>query len=199
MNERFQQAIALIDAENSQDPRREMVDGKPVPQELVYAERLTAWVLRLNPKASEALMLAARSQHICRWKIPRGEYPQTKAGYHQWKSKLKGFHASITEGILKKVGYDEVIIEQVRSLNLKAGFPDAPECRTLEDALCLVFLEFQFAELAQRAEPETVVNALRKSWNKMTPLARDAALQLHFSREQKALLERAFSVNRADS
>jgi hypothetical protein len=168
-----------------------MVEGEAVPLELLYSRRLTDWILRLEPKASEPLRLAARSQHICRWKTPRSEYPATKAGYHQWKNELKRFHADLTEGILLRAGYGEETIRRVRSLNLKEGFPVDPECRTLEDALCLMFLEYQFADLAEKADAEKVVNALRKSWNKMTQTAQAEALTLHFNPLQKSLLERA--------
>ena len=189
--ERFQRAIALIDEANSRDPNSDLLEGQSVPRELLYSDRLTAWVLKLEPGASEALRLAARSQHICRWKIPRAEYPPGKAGYHQWKNDLKRFHADMTVGILKKAGYEESTVERVRALNLKQGFPVDPETRILEDALCLVFLEFQFADLAAKADSEKVVNALQKSWNKMTERARAIALTLPFGPPEQALLDRA--------
>src|SRR5687768_13196830 len=129
MNARFQQAIALIDEQNAQDPNREDVNGRPVPRELLYSQRLTTWVLRLNPSASEALLLAARSQHICRWKIPRSQYPATRPGYHQWKNDLKRFHANLSGEILSQARYDAETIARVRSLNLKEGFPVDPETR----------------------------------------------------------------------
>jgi hypothetical protein len=199
MDQRFQQAIALIDAENSRDPNIELIDGGSLPRELLYSHRLSAWVLRLDPAASEPLQLAARSQHICRWKIPRTQYPATRAGYHQWKNDLKKFHADLTSRILVQVDYDSATIARVRSLNLKEGFPQDAECRTLEDALCLVFLEFQLGELARKSESEKVINALRKSWAKMTPNARTAALALPYSNEEKALLERALAAHQVSS
>lgn len=67
----------------------------------------------------------------------------------------------------------------------------------LEDALCLVFLEFQLAELAAKTEEEKVINALRKSWSKMTVAARDQALRLGYGPKEKSLLERALTVGRA--
>jgi hypothetical protein len=199
VNSKFQQAIALIDAENSRDPNIELIEGGSLPRELLYSQRLSAWVLRLDPAASEPLQLAARSQHISRWKIPRAQYPPTRAGYHQWKNDLKIFHADLTGRILTQVGYDPAIIARVRSLNLKEGFPQDAECRTLEDALCLVFLEFQLGELARKSESEKVINALRKSWAKMTPNARTAALALPYSNEEKALLERALAAHQVSS
>ena len=192
MNERFQRAIALIDAANAQDPRHELINTEKIPQELLYSQRLTDWVLRLNPNASEALRLAARSQHICRWKIPRANYPPTKAGYHLWKNELKRFHADETEQILKEAGYPPEVIARVRALNLKQDSDD--ESRTLEDALCLMFLEFQHADLAQRSAAEKVINALRKSWSKMTPTGRAAALKLKFGAREREILSVALST-----
>lgn len=184
--------MALIDAANAQDPRHELVNGQKTPQELLYSQRLTEWVLRLNPNASEALRLAARSQHICRWKIPRASYPSTKAGYHLWKNELKRFHADETEKILTQAGYPPEVIVRVRALNLKQSADE--DSRTLEDGLCLMFLEYQFVDLAHRAEPEKVINALRKSWNKMTPAGWEAALKLKFGDRERELLAVALST-----
>src|SRR6188768_659344 len=172
MNERFESAIALIDEENSRDPNHELLNGQPVPRELLYSQRLTDWVLRLEPNASEALRLAARSQHIARWKIPRNSYLEGRAGYLKWRNELKHFHADLTSDILCRVGYDDATISRVRALNLKQGLPVDAEAQTVEDALCLAFLQYQFSELAAKLPPETVVNALRKSWNKMSAKAR---------------------------
>jgi hypothetical protein len=199
MNARFEKAIALIDAENAKDPNTELLDGTPVPRELLYSQRLTAWILRLKPEASEALQLAARSQHISRWKISRATYPPTRPGYHAWKNDLKRFHAEVTSGILRSAGYDEQMIARVRSLNLKEDFPRDAECRTLEDALCLMFLEYQLHELAQRAPREKVINALRKSWGKMTPQAQELAITLPFAGEEKSLLHAALEQHQVPS
>lgn len=82
---RFKKAVRLFDAENAQDTNIEIVDGREVAYELVDAQRLTDWVLKSDPKASEPLQLAARCQHICRWKIPRTDYPEGRAGYLKWR------------------------------------------------------------------------------------------------------------------
>ena len=89
--------------------------------------------------------------------------------------------------ILREVGYPEDTIARVQSLNLKQNFPHDPEGRVLEDALCLVFLEHQFADLASKSTDEKMINALRKSWKKMTPAAQALALRrcltVHTNRE----------------
>jgi hypothetical protein len=115
----------------------------------------------------------------------------TRVGYLQWREGLKKFHAQKAGEILREVGYDEEIIRRVQSLNLKKDFPKDPETRVLEDALCLVFLERQLAELAAKTSEDKVVNALQKSWKKMTAQAREVALTLSYGSREKALVEKA--------
>lgn len=187
--QKFAAALRRFDEENSRDPNRE--DSQP--RELLYAQRLTGWVLRLAPDASEALRLAARCQHICRWESPRENYPMTRPGYLKWRADLKKFHAEKSGAILLEVGYDDETIQRVQDLNLKKNFPADPETRTLEDALCLVFLEFQLADLAAKTAEDKTINALQKSWGKMTEVARAEALKLNYGEREKALLQRALN------
>lgn len=193
---RFEEAIRRFDEENARDPNIESASGAEHPRELLYARRLTEWVLQLRPNASEELRLAARCQHLCRWMVPRSSYPMTKAGYLQWRGGLKTFHAQKAGEILRAVGYPESVITRVQALNLKSDFPRDPESRVLEDALCLVFLEHQLSDLAAKTTPEKVVNALRKSWDKMTPAAHAEALKLSYGPREKALLEQALATKK---
>jgi Domain of unknown function (DUF4202) len=187
----FQQAIEKFDAENSRDPNIETVGGEPQPRELLYARRLTEWVLRLAPDAPESLRLAARCQHLCRWMIPRDAYPMTRPGYLRWRNDLKLFHAEKAAAILREAGYGDEMITKVRDLNLKKNFPADAESRVLEDALCLVFLEHQLAPLALKTSEEKLLNAVRKSWEKMTDAARQYALALPLGPAEKRIVERA--------
>jgi hypothetical protein len=190
---RFREAVRRFDELNGRDPNHEIVDCSPQPRELLNARRLSDWVMTLAPEASEELRLAARSQHLCRWEIPRAGYEMTRAGYHQWRAQLKKFHAEKSAEVLRAVGYTEEIVTRVQDLNLKKNFPADPESRVLEDALCLVFLQFQFAELAGKTDAEKVINALRKSWQKMTPAGHDHALKLYYGAHERELLERALN------
>ena len=179
---RFQDAIARIDAANAGDPRG---------LELPYAQRLSAWVDRLAPDASEELRLAARAQHICRWMIPRESYPSGRIGYLKWREDLKQFHARKAGEILREIGYDEATIARAQDLVRKRNFPRNPEGRILEDALCLVFLETQFAETTAKTGDEKMVGILQKTWRKMTPQAQKIALTLPMSPECRALVEKS--------
>lgn len=191
--ERFQKAIELIDAANAADPNHELINRVKRPREVVYAERLTAWILRLRPNASEALRLATRSQHIRRWEIPRNSHPMTREGYLRWKEALKRMHAHITGEILREVGYEQTVIERVQSLNLKLNLKKIPECQTLQDALCLLFLEHQLVDLANRTSEEKVITALKKSWAKMSSHGHEVAMTLKFEPRESALLRKAIA------
>jgi hypothetical protein len=188
---RFAEACRRFDELNARDPNVESSDGRPQPRELLYARRLTEWVLQLAPQASESLRLAARCQHLLRWQIPRERYPMTRPGYHQWRSALKQFHADQSAEVLRQVGYDEATIQRVRDLNLKRNLTSDPEMQVLEDALCLVFLQWQFADLARKTDEAKTINALRKSWHKMSPAARDQAMKLPYASHERHLIERA--------
>jgi hypothetical protein len=193
MSEKFEEAIRRFDEENSRDPHRDEVDGALHPRELLYAQRLTDWVKRLAPQASETLLLAARCQHLCRWEIPRSSYEMTRAGYLRWRAELKEFHAGKSAGILRAVGYDEDVIAQVQDLNRKKNLGRDPDCQTLEDALCLVTLQYQLADLVAKTEREKMIGILQKTWKKMSEAARAEALKLAYSPAERDLLQAALS------
>jgi hypothetical protein len=191
--DKFQAAIALFDQHNAADPNVERVDGVDYPRELLNARRLSAWVLQLAPAASEELRLAARCQHLCRWQIPRNTFPMDRPGYLKWRTVLKKFHAGKAGEILREAGYPEQAILRVQDLNLKKNFPQDADSRVLEDALCLVFLEHQLGDLAAKTTEDKLINALRKSWQKMTPAGQAEALKLNYGAREKAILEKALN------
>jgi Domain of unknown function (DUF4202) len=189
----FQQAIQAFDHLNAQDPNVLQIKGQEYPGELWYAGELTRWVLQLQPNASEALRLAARSQHLERWKIPRSDFPPGRLGYLNWRKKLAQFHASRAEETLRALHYSEGIIQRVRELNLKQDIRHDLETQVLEDALCLVFLESQFAEFSKKTEKIKLVKIIQKTWKKMSPQGHAMALKLDFDEGTRRLIEQAFS------
>lgn len=188
---RFEQAIAAFDAANAEDPHRLVVGNEPRPRELVHAERLSAWVERLAPNASEALRLAARCQHIRRWQIPRASYPAGRVGYLQWRTELARFHADTAASILEELGYEREIIDAVRRINVKQGLRSNPDTQTMEDALCLEFLESEFEDFARKHPPEKVIEIVQKTWKKMSTRGQELALNLPLSEPALALVTRA--------
>jgi hypothetical protein len=187
----FERALSAFAQANAEDPAHERVAGVSRPRELVHAELLAAWVAKLEPNASEPLRLAAHCQHIRRWRIPRENFPSGRVGYLKWRTELARFHAEMAGEILKACGYDSTTIEAVRRINLKQGLHKNADVQTIEDALCLCFLEFELCAFIAKYPPEKVVDILRKSWKKMSPRAHQRALELELPADVRSLLEQA--------
>ena len=190
---RFAAAIAAFDAANAADPHTELVEGVPQPKELVYARRMTDWLARLAPAAPEAVQLAARSQHIRRWEIPRGDYPPGPEGYQRWRRALYKFHAETAAAILRHVGYEAETVARVETLLQKKRLKLDPEVQLLEDVICLVFLENYFAAFSQQHDPAKVIDIVRKTWRKMSPQGHKAALSLQLPPEAASLVRQALA------
>jgi hypothetical protein len=193
-DERFARACALFDERNAADPVREIENGQERPRLLLQAERLAGWVTRLDPSASEALRLAARCQHLERWKIPRTDFPEGRVGYLRWRTKLGQFHSARAAEVLRSVGYDEELIGRVDRIVRKQGMSTEPDTQTMEDALCLVFLEHELdAFMRKYPDEDKAVDILRKTWGKMSARGHDAALALPLGDAAKALVARALA------
>lgn len=189
--ERFERAIERFDRANAEDPTSIAVGGADRPRELVQAERLSAWVERLRPDAPEALRLAARAQHLRRWEISRSTYPDGRIGYLEWRKALSRFHADRASEILHDVGYEDEIVQRARAIIQKKGIKQDPDVQSIEDALCLVFLEHELEEFAGKHPREKVVDILQKTWRKMSADGQRHALALPLSAGVKELVVEA--------
>ncbi|MDN3664177.1 DUF4202 domain-containing protein [Algibacter miyuki] len=190
---RFETAIALIDKKNAEDVNTYSVSGMEYPKELLYSQRMSRTLLQFDPNASKALQIAARAQHICRWKIARNEYPMDRVGYLKWRQDLKQMHAELTGDILKEVGYDNEFIDRVKAIVLKKLIKKNKESQTIEDVICLVFLDFYFDEFAAKHSDEKIIDILQKTWKKMSDEGHAAALKIQFSEKSLALVKQAIS------
>ena len=163
----FNQAIALFDAANAQDPNQD--EGEP--KELLYARRMTDMIGRFAPDASEVAQLAVRAQHIQRWLVPRSNYPLGKPGYFAWRTGLYKFHAETAGKLMQQAGYAEAMIEQVKLAVSKQGIKTNPDTQMLEDVTSLVFIEsYMLGFAGQHAEytEEKWLDIIRKTWRKMS-------------------------------
>ena len=189
----LQAALDAIDAANADDPNRVEVRGVSRPKELAHAELVSQWVSKLDPGASDALRLAARAHHLRRWELPRSDYPDGKAGYHRWRREQQKRHAEQVGRILRAQGYDEGDIARVQAIVRKQGLGSDPEVQVFEDALCLVFIETQFRELADRLGDERLVDVTRKTLAKMSDAGIARVREFSLSDEDLALIERALA------
>lgn len=191
---RFDAAMAQLDALHAQDPRMETVDGEEVPYELLYAQRMSEWLERLRPQASETLQLAVRAQHLKRWEVPRDSYPMDRPGYHAWRTGLKTRQADMAAEVLRQSGYEEADCARVAALVRKEDLKSDEETRALEDAACLVFLQDYYAPFAAEHDDDKVIGILRKTLRKMSSDGHRLAEEIPLKGRARGLLEKAVAM-----
>ena len=184
-------ARELIDAAHAADPKS-AADGRPA--ELVYAERMEAWVVRALPEATPLHRLAARCQHLERWRVPRTTFPDGKAGYLKWRQSLYVKQAERARELLLAAGVPAAEADDVATWVSKTALKTNPGTQALEDAACLVFLENEIADFAaQHADypREKFIEILHKTWKKMSPRGQALALRLDLPPAIGALVREA--------
>ncbi len=176
----YNKATVLIDESNSMDPNFENENEKDIgeaisefkgklwPKELLYSNRMSRELLKYKPNASLALQLAARSQHICRWMIPRSKYDMDRVGYLKWRTELYNFHAEKIKNILERVQAPQDVIYEVCRLVQKKDLKRNSESQTLEDVICIVFLVYYFEIFSQKHSRDKIQNILKKTLFKMS-------------------------------
>ena len=190
---RLENTLKAIDAMHAEDHEKELVNGETRPAELVYAERMTKWLNTLAENPTEELQIAVRSQHLCRWEIPRSDYPMDKPSYLKWRTDLGKLHADKAAEAMTANGYDEESIEQTKKIIRKQNLKNSSEAQLMEDCACLVFIETGFLEFAAKYPEEKIIDIVQKTWNKMSDKAHDAALKLSLPEKALTIIQKALS------
>ncbi|KAJ5570088.1 uncharacterized protein N7459_009518 [Penicillium hispanicum] len=192
---KYERALERIDQAHQDDPNHIESDGTTTPYELHYARKMTSYLDRLSPNASDLLRLAIRAQHLRRWEVPRSSYPATKAGYHAWRAGLQRRQAELAEQMCVASGYTAAEAARVGALVRKADLKQGdPDTQTLEDVACLVFLDDQFDKFESELGDEgKMVEILRKTWAKMSEVGRAEALKIDLSARATALVQKALA------
>lgn len=193
-NTRLDAVVARIDDANASDPTVIVFRGAAVPKEPLHAQLMTDWLLRLDPDSDERSLIAARGHHVRRWTRPRSEQSAGRAGYLRWRTAAKRFHAETVGSFMREVGYDEADVERVAQLIRKDGLGSDPAVQTHEDALCLVFLDTQLDQTADKLGDDEMVAVLAKTLPKMSPRGVAATGTLDLGDRGADLLQRAVTM-----
>jgi hypothetical protein len=189
----FSDVLQRIDAANAADPEI-VVDGPvdggtPYPAALLYGRRMSAELVGFCPDASEHLRIAARGQHIERWKLQRASYPAGREGYLAWRRDQGRYHAERVAGLMRDAGYRSDDCDRVARIIRKEGIKRDAEVQVLEDVACLVFLRWYAAGFAGRHDPEHVYRIVAKTARKMSAEGRAFAARLDLPGELAPALE----------
>lgn len=168
MSRRLETVLAAIDQANSADPTLERDEAGELPAALLYGQRMSSELTRICPEASDILKIAARGQHIERWKTPRSSFPEGKAGYLAWRKGQGAAHGARLGELMAQAGYGEPDCARVGQLLRKEGLKRDAEVQMLEDVICLVFLRWYFADFAEGRDSDQVFRIVSKTARKMS-------------------------------
>lgn len=191
----FEEARGKIYAGHDEDPNKHTTaDGKELPYETHYSQKMESFLSKREPDASDVLKLAICGQHFKRWEVPRDSYPMTKIGYHTWRTHLKKRQAQLVGSILDECGYPIKQTERCMALIEKEGLKQGEEeVQVLEDVACLVFLDDQFDQFKDKHDEQKIINIIKKTWVKMSEQGHHLALEIPMTDECKALVGKALS------
>lgn len=178
----FYRAKELINKVNSEDPNREISERENWPKELLYSRRMLDMLERYAPDADDAMKLAVSAQHIQRWKLPRSDYPMDRKGYHQWRTRLRTFHADTVARLLTKAGYENTFITRVTQAVSKKSLKKNPDTQLLEDVASLVFIEYYMLDFVGKHpeyDEQKWIDIIRRIWDKMSIRAQQYAFSEH--------------------
>lgn len=191
VREKLDKALARIDEINASDPKKISLPGdggSPKPYRTLYSDWVSDWVRKLDPKASDELLILAKGRSVESWKladIKRDGYSPNSQGMRQYEYDRKAWLADRLEGIMKDAGYEGESLKLVREVMLNRNIPDPRDIRrfdltgpmgsinytlleeaymiqVLRDADALVFMERTFPQASSQMGADEVMKMLKK-------------------------------------
>jgi hypothetical protein len=96
-----------------------------------------------------------------------------------WRTNLYKFHAETAGKLMKEVGYDDAMIDRVKTIVGKKDLKTNPETQLMEDVVDLCFIEhymLHFAEMKPDYDEAKWILIIKKTWDKMSDSAHEFAL-----------------------
>jgi hypothetical protein len=190
----YQKAVNLILAKNQLDPEKVMLDEQELGANVLYSQYMGEWQEKLYPEADEAIKLAARAQHICRWELKRNDFPEGKVGYFKWRTTLAKLHAQILTEIMEECAYSSEDITRASEACQKKNFKNSIDSQCVEDCACMVFLNYYFDDFIAKHDDEKLIGIVGKTWGKMSERAHEAALKLDLSEKALSIVKAALGA-----
>eukprot|EP00798_Chlamydomonas_sp_ICE-L_P032215 gene32215-16773_t len=154
---RVEKVWEKIDALNAADPNKVKVGSEEMPYELAFSKWMSEWMMKLSFTASEEVLIG-------------------KTGYFRWREEIEKYVATTLSTMMEEEGFDEASTTKVQAMIQKESQDD--EVKLVDEALCAVFLQHQLTEARQKESDEALVDALRRTFSKMSSTSRAVTLEL---------------------
>jgi hypothetical protein len=188
------EVINKISFAHLQDPNLDTWNNEIYPAEWLYIQRITERMEVYQPEASPELIIAANCQHLCRWEIGRKTFPEGRAGYYQWRNFLSEYQFQKAREIILKAGFDEEFADRVKAIVKKENIFTHAESQTLEDVVCLVFMEFYLDEFIRGKSELDMSTIIQKTWKKMSEKGHQEAMKINYTDGTLAVIKQALGI-----
>lgn len=162
----FDKVIVLFDVVNVQDFNQDECQFKELFYVWCMIDMIGCFVLEV----SEVVQFVVCVQYIQCWIVLCSSYLFGKFGYFVWCIGFYWFYVEMVGVLMLQVGYDEVIIEQVKVVVGKQGIKINFDMQMFEDVISFVFIEYyMFGFVGQYVEysEEKWFDIVCKMWKKM--------------------------------
>lgn len=167
----------------------------PLDFELMHAELVLKWTLKLKPDADEALQIAALSHDIDR--AVTGITEKDLKDYSQideFKKEHSLRSANIISEILKKYNYPQDIIDKVKYLVERHEFGGDYESDILKDADSIAYFDYNIPSYLKRNGRERTISKIQFMYNRLSSAAKKLANQIKFTdKEIEKLVKEALA------
>lgn len=157
----------------------------PLDFELVHAQLVLKWVLKLKPDANEALKISAIGHDIDR--AITGITEKDLIDYSNI-NKFKKEHgvrsANFVVDILKTHNYPEDIIEETRHLIKNHEFGGNENSNILMNADSLAYFEYNIPSYLKRNGEERTKDKIKFMYNRLSPEAKKLVLKIGFNNQE---------------
>jgi len=148
---------------------RAVISESSVPEDPVHAENVLEWLKKLDPKADEALQIAALAHDIDRAdairKIQRSDFDD----YNQFKAAHAKNSANIMKEILQECRVEQSIIDEAYHLVELHEIGGDPRTDLLKDADSISYFEVNMPLYYQREGYEETLKRCIWGYHRLSP------------------------------
>eukprot|EP00798_Chlamydomonas_sp_ICE-L_P003763 gene3763-13824_t len=221
--EKLEKTFKLIDEVNSNDPQQINDKGKSWPYRVIYSNWVSEWVRKIDPKASDEMLILAKGRNIESWRlseIKRDDYAPTSFGQKQWQQDRTVWLTKRLADVMKEAGYDEDSISLVSDfMQQNSDIPDPNDIRksdlvgplgstnyrllelasmtqVLRDADAMVLLEHSFEQMFDRMTAEEILKVLKRELSRVSEKCIVRVLGMPWNAVAKKLILKALPAPR---
>lgn len=166
--------------ERAKQEIRTAIATSKVPEDPLHAENTLEWLLRLDPKAGEALQIAALGHDIDRaaeeGKVLRSSY----GNYDAFKAAHARNSAAILRGILDECGVSPPVVEEACRLVTHHEAGGDYQSDLLKDADGISYFAVNMPHYYQREGPQETKRRCRWGYGRLSERARKIVQDLHY-------------------